>query len=255
MEKRVSTSARPAHKSKKPRIQPSSSPNKSSSLLSKNGVKIGHVTSNDGSTASKGVAFVDTASKRDVKSSRATQRGKGVALTPIKEAQEYPTSFKIIAGSYEKILYGLEATFDPSQPSTSSAVPILKPVFIFPAHVACIKAVAASPNGGKWLATGSTDEIIKVWDLRRRKEIGGLVQHEGVCNCEMARHSLFDRIIRFHNAPYVPVAIASPFRIGGRNFMSFPRTRLGAPKNSKRTYRSHKLRRCASIRKGRFKCG
>jgi len=39
--------------------------------------------------------------------------------------------------------------------------------------------VAASPQGGKWLATGSGDEIIKVWDLRRRKEVGGLMQHEG----------------------------------------------------------------------------
>ncbi|KAG6850676.1 hypothetical protein H0H93_010404 [Arthromyces matolae] len=55
----------------------------------------------------------------------------------------------------------------------------LKPIFIFPAHVSCIKAVAASPEGGKWLATGSSDEIIKVWDLRRRKEIGGLMHHEG----------------------------------------------------------------------------
>jgi len=55
----------------------------------------------------------------------------------------------------------------------------LKPIFIFPAHVSCIKTVAASPQGGKWLATGSGDEIIKVWDLRRRKEIGGLMQHEG----------------------------------------------------------------------------
>jgi len=51
--------------------------------------------------------------------------------------------------------------------------------FIFPAHVSCIKAVAASPHGGKWLATGSADEIIKIWDLRRRKEIGGLMHHEG----------------------------------------------------------------------------
>ncbi|GJE93253.1 WD40 repeat-like protein [Phanerochaete sordida] len=52
-------------------------------------------------------------------------------------------------------------------------------MFIFPAHISSVKAVAASPNGGKWLATGSSDEIIKVWDLRRRKEIGGLMHHEG----------------------------------------------------------------------------
>ena len=57
---------------------------------------------------------------------------------------------------------------------------ILKSIFIFPAHVSCIKNVAASPQGGKWLTTRSGDEIIKVRDLRRQKEVGGLMQHEGL---------------------------------------------------------------------------
>jgi WD40 repeat protein len=95
----------------------------------------------------------------------------------------------IVAGSYEKLLYGLEGSI--SDISDWS----LKPVFIFPAHVSCIKAVAASSNG-KWLATGSADEIIKVWDLKRRKEVGGLMHHEGmslldkpysVCECQSFR--------------------------------------------------------------------
>ncbi|KAF8517941.1 WD40 repeat-like protein [Hysterangium stoloniferum] len=89
-----------------------------------------------------------------------------------------PKTFKIIAGSYEKLLYGLEAAFAQDGDPGSSKLE-LKPIFIFPAHVSCVKAVAASPSGGKWLATGSSDEIIKVWDLRRRKEIGGLMHHEG----------------------------------------------------------------------------
>ncbi|KAI0831978.1 WD40 repeat-like protein [Trametes gibbosa] len=87
-----------------------------------------------------------------------------------------PTSFKAICGSYEKLLYGLEGTVSSEGAEYSFH---LKPIFIFPAHVSCIKAVAASPQGGKWLATGSADEIVKVWDLRRRKEIGGLMHHEG----------------------------------------------------------------------------
>jgi protein MAK11 len=89
------------------------------------------------------------------------------------ETQENLT-FKIIAGSYEKILYGLEGFYDKETGKAS-----LKPIFIFPAHLSCIKSVAASPNGGKWLVSGSADEIIRVWDLRRRKEVGGLIQHEG----------------------------------------------------------------------------
>ncbi|KAI0367580.1 WD40 repeat-like protein [Pilatotrama ljubarskyi] len=87
-----------------------------------------------------------------------------------------PTSFKVICGSYEKLLYGLQGTVSYEGSKLSFH---LKPIFIFPAHVSCIKSVAASPQGGKWLATGSADEIIKVWDLRRRKEIGGLMHHEG----------------------------------------------------------------------------
>lgn len=88
-----------------------------------------------------------------------------------------PTAFKVISGSYEKLLYGLEGHVAVEGSEYRFK---LKPMFIFPAHVSCIKAVAASPDGGKWLATGSADEIVKVWDLRRRKEIGGLMHHEGV---------------------------------------------------------------------------
>lgn len=85
------------------------------------------------------------------------------------------SAFVIVAGSYEKLLYGLEGSFPSSSTPTSTT---LKPIFIFPAHLACVKAIAASP-GGKWLATGSEDEFIKVWDLRRRKEVGSLSQHTG----------------------------------------------------------------------------
>ena len=101
-----------------------------------------------------------------------------------------PSRFKVIVGSYEKILYGLQVNIPAPSPSSSQppASPSrneaeneikMKPIFIFPAHISCVKAVAASPLGGKWLATGGTDETVKVWDLKRRKELGGLVQHQG----------------------------------------------------------------------------
>ncbi|KAI0714190.1 WD40-repeat-containing domain protein [Cerioporus squamosus] len=100
------------------------------------------------------------------------------AVSDPSSSTSLPTSFKVIAGSYEKLLYGLEGTVSVSSSSSEYSFD-LRPIFIFPAHVSCIKSVAASPQGGKWLATGSADEIIKVWDLRRRKEIGGLMQHQG----------------------------------------------------------------------------
>ncbi|KAL1407666.1 Protein mak11 [Vanrija albida] len=90
---------------------------------------------------------------------------------PVTPAPVPSPTFKIIAGSYEKLLYGLEGTY-------VDGAPVLTPIFIFPAHLSWVKAAAASP-GGKWLATGSEDEFVKVWDLRRRKEVGSLSQHQG----------------------------------------------------------------------------
>lgn len=95
-----------------------------------------------------------------------------------------PGSFIIVAGSYEKLLYGIEGAYPPAGEDSGDGLvnkvvkPNLTPIFIFPAHLAFVKAIAASP-GGKWLATGSEDEFIKVWDLRRRKEVGSLSQHTG----------------------------------------------------------------------------
>lgn len=106
---------------------------------------------------------------------RKDKKGKAKA-TREDEPTPLPSTFKIMAGSYEKLLYGLEGTVTVEGSSHQFH---LKPMFIFPAHISSVKAVAASPHGGKWLATGSADEIIKVWDLRRRKEIGGLMHHEG----------------------------------------------------------------------------
>lgn len=101
---------------------------------------------------------------------------KGKAKATEDEPVSLPSSFKVMAGSYEKLLYGLEGTVTIEGSSHQFH---LKPMFMFPAHISSVKAVAASPRGGKWLATGSADEIIKVWDLRRRKEVGGLMHHEG----------------------------------------------------------------------------
>ena len=88
-----------------------------------------------------------------------------------------PTSFELVAGSYERILYGLHCAA--SHAGEAAAVEVeMQPIFQFPAHLTCVKTAAASPNG-RWLVTGAADEVIKVWDLRRRKEVGGLLGHEG----------------------------------------------------------------------------
>ncbi|PBK69109.1 WD40 repeat-like protein [Armillaria solidipes] len=116
----------------------------------------------------------------------AKDKGKQKAV-PQNEPSTLPSTFKIVAGSYEKLLYGLEGRVSGDDDKLEFH---LKPIFIFPAHVSCIKAVAVSPSGGKWLATGSSDEIVKVWDLRRKKEIGGLMHHEGTLSCFLPCYSL-----------------------------------------------------------------
>ena len=128
------------------------------------------------------------------------------------EEHQLPTAFKVVAGSYEKLLYGLDGTVTSGKDSKLKFE--LKPTFIFPAHVSCIKAVAASPHGGKWLATGSADEIIKVWDLRRRKEIGGLMHHEGKdCFFFCLKTFSLSKIHRIYYPSAIPLAFTSIIRL------------------------------------------
>lgn len=132
--------------------------------------------------ATKATAGKESVTAAPVKSEKA--KGKEKALEPT----ALPGSFIVVAGSYEKLLYGIEGAYPPADQQVDDGEvnkivkPDLTPIFIFPAHLAFVKAIAASP-GGKWLATGSEDEFIKVWDLRRRKEVGSLSQHTGTSLC------------------------------------------------------------------------
>lgn len=98
-----------------------------------------------------------------------------------------PRTFIVTAGSYERLLYGVSCTL---VPSTTSAFDLpyelsVTPIFSFPAHLSSLRSVSASllasPGtgserkvGGKYLVSGGTDEVIKVWDLKRKKEVGSL---------------------------------------------------------------------------------
>ncbi|CCU98766.1 unnamed protein product [Malassezia sympodialis ATCC 42132] len=96
-----------------------------------------------------------------------------------KEMAPQPSSngFRIVAGSYERFLYGLEGSLHHTANDTYEAT--LVPRFVFPAHVSSVRSVACAGRDSKWLVTGGVDETIKVWDLRRRKEVGALTGHEG----------------------------------------------------------------------------
>ncbi|KAJ3207949.1 hypothetical protein HDU82_003111 [Entophlyctis luteolus] len=80
---------------------------------------------------------------------------------------------RIVLGSYERLLYGLDVTKNNETGSFS-----VNQTFTYPAHISSIKTVAISPSG-KFLATGASDEHVKVYSLHRNKEIGTLFHHTG----------------------------------------------------------------------------
>lgn len=77
--------------------------------------------------------------------------------------------FEIIIGTYEKFLIGyyLELHTDEF---------CLKPSFVTESHVQSVRCLASS---GKFLASGSTDETIQLFNIKSRHEIGSLVHHNG----------------------------------------------------------------------------
>ncbi|CAO1619563.1 unnamed protein product [Sympodiomycopsis kandeliae] len=82
-------------------------------------------------------------------------------------------TFRIMTGSYERLLYGIKVT----QTASSSASQLdldLKPIFQFPAHPSSIKCLATGGAASKYLVTAGQDELVKIWDLRRKKEVGSL---------------------------------------------------------------------------------
>lgn len=84
----------------------------------------------------------------------------------------------VVAGSYERLLYGIVGTLSNEDAHLSSSA--LEPDFIFPAHISCIKALACNH---RFLASGSTDELVKIYDLKLKKEIGNLMHHTGAITC------------------------------------------------------------------------
>lgn len=116
--------------------------------------------------------------KAQHQATRKQNKGKSTAPAPsvLVKPPQATAGFKIVAGSYERLLYGLEATLTPADGTFGVQ---LKPIFTFPAHISSIRTVATAGADSKWLATGGTDEIVKVWDLRKRREVGQLTGHEG----------------------------------------------------------------------------
>ncbi|OMJ14012.1 p21-activated protein kinase-interacting protein 1-like [Smittium culicis] len=87
------------------------------------------------------------------------------------EVKKPTESVLIVAGTYERLLYGLVASYD-----TENSELKIVPRFIMPSHINCVTTVSI---GKKFLASGSADEVIKLFDLKRQKELGSLHEHAG----------------------------------------------------------------------------
>lgn len=73
--------------------------------------------------------------------------------------------FLVVIGSYERILYGIDVDLSKEAVKVSFAIP---------AHSGMIKSIAASSD---FLATGSTDDTVRLFDICKRKELGTLTAH------------------------------------------------------------------------------
>ncbi|XP_029929414.1 p21-activated protein kinase-interacting protein 1-like [Myripristis murdjan] len=80
---------------------------------------------------------------------------------------------ELIAGSYEQIAFGYRV-------GTGEAEWTAEALFTHHAHTASISAVAASE---RFVVTGSKDETIQVYNMRKKTEHGALLHHDGTITC------------------------------------------------------------------------
>lgn len=84
--------------------------------------------------------------------------------------------FLISIGSYERTIYGIDIEVKTSESDPQSISLEGKVGFAVPAHNGYIKCIASCP---KYLVSGGVDEVIRIFDLKKRKDIGSINQHDG----------------------------------------------------------------------------
>ncbi|KAJ0408932.1 hypothetical protein P43SY_002811 [Pythium insidiosum] len=88
------------------------------------------------------------------------------------------STIRIVAGTYEGLLYGWEL------PTKRSGSAKMKLTFGYSAHAECIKSVALmAAKQGKTLVSGASDEMIKIYNVQKRVEVGTLMEQKGAITC------------------------------------------------------------------------
>ncbi|EEY60549.1 p21-activated protein kinase-interacting protein, putative [Phytophthora infestans T30-4] len=82
---------------------------------------------------------------------------------------------RVVAGTYEGLLYGWECPTVTTGERTK-----MKLTFGYAAHSECIKSVALmAAKQGKTLLSGSSDEMIKIYNVDKGVEVGSLMEQHG----------------------------------------------------------------------------
>lgn len=98
-----------------------------------------------------------------------------VKVTPLSpEEIDLPTTrLRLVTGSYEHNLLCLSLLLEKN-------IQLFTPIFHFTPHTQSIRCVATSK---RYLVSGSNDELIRIYDLQKRKELGTLLHHSGSITC------------------------------------------------------------------------
>ena len=84
----------------------------------------------------------------------------------------------VTVGTYEKTVYGVDFKLDGGDDDFK--VLAKKSSFSIPAHIGYVKSISSGPQ---YLVSGSTDETVRIFDLKRRKDYGSLNSHSGSITC------------------------------------------------------------------------
>ena len=85
----------------------------------------------------------------------------------------------IVVGTYDGSLVGWD-TSESDRLASSGAGASLRLAYAFPAHAGSLRALAlGGGGGGGTLVSGGVDETVRVYDVRRRREVGSLAEHSG----------------------------------------------------------------------------
>ncbi|XP_006891662.1 PREDICTED: p21-activated protein kinase-interacting protein 1 [Elephantulus edwardii] len=86
---------------------------------------------------------------------------------------------ELVAGCYEQVLFGFSVH---RKPETSGGLEKWTAVadFTHHAHTASVSAVAVN---SRFVVTGSKDEMIHIYDMKKKIEHGALVHHSGTITC------------------------------------------------------------------------